>query len=250
MTLAVLGATGRLGQMLQGSWGKEGARWFGRDAQAADLQGVTTLIDMRGIVRGDFALNVEIARKALDLAQAAGIPRVLLPSTAAVYGRMSGPLTEDRAAPDRDYGRAKLEMEAMAADHPQPSCALRICNVAGADAILGGWYDGFELQKLPDGRSPSRSYLGPETLAQVIRQLADTPDLPRVLNVAPPDVVEMGALLDEAALAWVPKPADGETIACVHLDSTRLARHLRIEPARGRASVIVAEWRRHSGWTG
>ena len=242
MTIAVLGATGRLGRMLQHHW--TDTLWFGR--APGDLRGVDTLIDLRGIVpgKGDLAENVAIARNALDAALEQGIARVFLASTAAVYGRYPGPLTAEVSAPESPYGSAKRAMEEMAAAHPQAATCLRIGNVAGADAVLAGWRPGFQLDQLPDGRAPARSYIGPESLARVLRALCHAQDLPAIMNLAAPGALEMDALLNAANLPFLPRAATENTIARVELDTKPLEARVPFAPEESTSTTIVAQWRR------
>ena len=242
MTIAVLGASGTLGRIIRKVWGEEGVRYVGR---RPDVAGCQAVLDLRGMVngRGDVYDNISIARTALDAAADAGAGHVFLPSSAAVYGESSGVQTEDMSAPCSDYGHAKLEMERMAAEHPHPSTCLRIGNVAGADAILGGWRPGFSLDQLPDGSTPARSYIGPTCMARVLRDLMGLKDLPPVLNLAAPCVVEMGSLLDFADLPWKTRPATPQTIPRVELSTARLESLVRFAPKDRTPEGIVADWR-------
>lgn len=120
--------------------------------------------------------------------------------------------------------------------------ALRIGNVAGADAILGGWRPGMQIDRFPDGRTPSRSYIGPVTLARVLHALCQADKLPPILNVAAPGAVEMGALLDAAGLAWQPKPAPAAAIPEVRLDTNALERHVDFTPETQTPAGLVREW--------
>ncbi len=191
----------------------------------------------------DMGDNVTLARAVLDASLTARAGRVFLFSTAAVYGTLPGPLCEaGSVAPLSDYGRAKCAMEDMAAAYPHPSTVLRLGNVAGADAILGGWRAGFALDVLPEGGTPRRSYIGPGALARVLGDLTRAADLPATLNVAAPGAVAMGDLLDAAHLDWTPRPATGNTIANVTLDITRLARFTDFHPLDSTAAGIVADW--------
>lgn len=266
-----MGAGGRIGALLRRHWPARAAVWQSRDALpgavrldpltepealARAARGCGAVLCLAGITRGaGMAANVTLARAAVRAAAQAGAGttgaetgtvRVLLCSSAAVYGRAGGVLEETRApAPETAYGAAKAEMEAagaaLGAELGVATTSLRIGNVAGADAILGGWREGFTLDRFADGRTPRRSYIGPVTLARVLWELSQAADLPEVLNVAQPGVVEMGALLDAAGLAWTPRPAPESAIAEVALDVARLAGLVAIEP--GRAEGMVAEWR-------
>lgn len=191
--------------------------------------------------------NTALALAAIRAGAAAGA-RVFLASSGAVYGDQPGALNE--AAPLKPvdaYGRAKAGMEqqgrALAADLDVPLCILRIGNIAGADAILGGWRPGFRLDRFGDGRTPRRSYVGPQTLARVLGDLVATPDLPDVLNLAAPGMVEMGALLDAAGLDWTARPAPDHAIAEVQLDVRALGVFTPLDTADSLPRNLVTEWR-------
>jgi nucleoside-diphosphate-sugar epimerase len=263
----VLGASGRIGTLLRRTWPAGAARWQTRrgslpggvvcdpladpDGLARAARGCVAVLCLAGSAPGqggELGDHVPLALAAVDAGAAAGA-RVLLASSAAVYGAEAGRLDETRPpAPVAAYGRIKCAMEAAAADAAAdrgvPLCALRIGNVAGLDAILGGWRPGFRLDRFADGRTPRRSYIGPQTLAQSLLGLSRLPDLPPVLNVAAPGVVEMGALLDAAGLAWAPRPASPGAIPEVALDVGRLAALLPLAPDAGLPHRLVAEWRR------
>lgn len=243
MSVAVLGGTGILGRIMKVSWPE--ARYLGRRATQDDLAGCDVLIDMRGIVpgRGDVTLNPGIAKEALDLGLAAGMRHVLLPSTAAVYDRLPGRLDERQSAPRSNYAKSKIAMEDMSKAHPQASTALRIGNVAGADAILGNWRPGFELDQLPDGKTPQRTYIGLRSFGLGLKAVAAHAALPPILNFAAPTVIEMGTLLDAANLPWTPRPASPDTIARVELDVTLLSQCIDLQGFAQSPEDLVAEWR-------
>ncbi|SEG19474.1 Nucleoside-diphosphate-sugar epimerase [Jhaorihella thermophila] len=272
--ILVLGATGRIGAILRRLWLRSGARtgdhvlWQARaarhgnwavfdprdpDAVARAARGCDTILCLAGVTptraaRGAaMADNVRLGLAAVRGGAAAGA-RVLLASSAAVYGGGQGLLAETvPPAPLSDYGRAKAEMEhraiALGAELGVSVTCLRIGNVAGADAILGDWRPGFRLDRFADGRTPRRSYVGPATLARVLKDLAAASDLPPVLNVAAPGSVEMGALLDAAGLAWTPRPAPEDAIARVQLDVSALERFTSFAPRDSLPRTMVAEWR-------
>lgn len=179
--------------------------------------------------------------------------RVLLASSAAVYGAQSGRLREDSPClANQAYGRAKTDMEEQALGLGQalgvPVCALRIGNIAGLDAILGGWRAGFCLDQLADGRSPRRSYIGVQHLAQLLAALVATPGLPARLNLAQPEPVEMAALLRAAKRDFSWRPASDAVIAKVDLDLSALRRHLAQHPDAdallrpAEPAELVAQW--------
>lgn len=237
--------------------GSEAAVWQSRTpragfetADAAEVAPILTrapaVLCLWGAVPGqgsDLDANVTLAQAALDAAASAGAGLVFLASSAAIYGRRSDGLTEDAApTPIAPYGAAKARMEEMALAHPHPSCILRIGNVAGADAILDGWRPDMALDA-DGGRTPARSYIGPARLAQTLAALLRLPDPPRVLNVAAPGAVEMGALLDAAELPWTPRAASADVIWRVALDTERIEALVSFAPHDSTAAGIVQDWR-------
>ncbi|APG49368.1 NAD-dependent epimerase/dehydratase family protein [Phaeobacter porticola] len=181
------------------------------------------------------AAHVRDAGAGAGVETGTGAPRVLLASSAAVYGAAPGSLSEDTPlAPVAPYGAAKAEMEqaaqARAAELGLEITLFRIGNIAGLDAILGGWRAGFCLDQLANGQTPRRSYIGPRTLAEVLAALLRCPDLPQVLNIAQPGAVAMGDLLQAAGLEFARRPAPAQAIAEVQLDVARLIGLLAAQP--------------------
>lgn len=252
MRFVMLGAGGRLARLLRPRWPGP-ADWMTRtDADIDNPQVLDAVLDGADVIfcfagaTHDSGIpmerNVTLARKTLDAAKKA---RVFLFSSAAVYGALAGQLSEDGpTAPLTAYAMSKCAMETMAAAHTSRSVSLRLGNVAGADAILGGWHPGFKLDQLADGTTPARSYIGPGRLAQVLHDLAHADALPPVLNVAAPGTIQMGHLLDAAALTWSPRPAVPQTIARVDLSTDGLAQFTTFDPSDSTAAGIVADWRR------
>ena len=202
----------------------------------------------------DMAANTVLAQTAMAAAQAAGLRRVLLASSAAVYGgapRHAGepPLHEsDPAAPSSDYGRSKLAMEASAApfrDAGLQICALRIGNVAGADALLLNAPGPITLDRFADGGGPVRSYIGPETLARVLLALCDPEiDLPPLLNIAAPRPVTMQALAEAAGLPWSWQTAPPSAQQWQVMDCQALAALVPIMDSEAEPGTLVTQWRR------
>lgn len=230
-------------------------------------QGCDVILCLAGSIAGrgaDLQDNWRLAEAALQAAAASG-PRpatgrcaqVFLASSAAVYGNQPGPLSEGGPlAPATPYGAAKAEMEqraaALARQLDVPVCMLRIGNIAGLDAILGGWRVGFTLDQFADGRSPQRSYIGMRCLSRVMAQLLQSallpptalPVLPAVLNLAQPQPVEMGDLLWAADLPFATGPAPQAAIAEVSLDVSRLQSLVPAELLpQANAAQMVREWR-------
>ncbi len=275
----VLGASGRIGAILRQCWAGQvragRITWQARTPGAGDWTLFDPLADpaalgraardkavilcLAGVTPGRAAAdpgaamadNLRLARAALRAGAETGAA-VLLASSAAVYGDRTGPCTEDTApAPVSEYGRAKAAAEAEAAVWAKRDglrvCTVRIGNIAGLDAALGGWRPGFRLDRFADGATPMRSYVGPLTLARLLAGLVDLTGrgvaLPAVLNLAAPGAVGMGALLDAAGLDWTPRPAEPGAIARVELDVARLARLLPLDADAGTPERLVAEWR-------
>lgn len=270
----VMGATGRIGQLLQYHWRQTALApqllWQARSAAGLAHAGPQVIVQpltqptrlaqaafgrqilcLAGATpgRGTLADNWPLAAAALRAASPG--QRVILCSSAAVYGaqtgEFSGPLEETAPLhPVTDYGLAKLEMEqcstALAAELGIPLCLLRIGNIAGLDACLGGWAPGYQLDQFGDGRTPARSYIGVVTLARLLADLAAQVQLPPVLNMAQPGVVEMGALLTAADLGWSARPAPVTAIANVTLKTTLLQSLVRVP--RADALQMVQQWRK------
>ena len=271
-TILVLGASGRIGAILRKCWsleqviwqarGKPGPGWVDIDplsqpeALARAATGCTAILCLAGVVPGrlgqggNLGDNITLAEAAVRASAASGAASgalVFLASSAAVYGNQPGLLEETAPLkPINAYGRAKADMEARGAalgsELGVRVCALRIANIAGIDAILGGWKPGFRLDQFPDGRTPRRSYIGVQTLARVLGDLMGATDLPDALNIACPGTVEMGALLDSAGLAWGPRPAPDCAIEEVNLSTRALQRIMTLEQAS--ATSLVAQWNR------
>ncbi|MEQ6249392.1 NAD-dependent epimerase/dehydratase family protein [Sulfitobacter sp. HNIBRBA3233] len=263
----LMGASGRLGGMLRRHWSdprllrpvsRGGGPGMIRcdplsmpDALVRAAEGCRAVICLSGVTpahaaaSGDaMALNTDLALAALRAAPAGA--RVFVASTAAVYGRSGGFLSEDApTAPVSDYGRAKVEMESrFLAEAGGRGCILRIGNVAGADAILGNWAPGMQIDSFADGSTPTRSYIGPVSLARVLETLTRAEALPAILNIAAPEPVQMGALLDAADLAWTPRTPDENVIAEVVLDTTRLQRLYDFSADETTPAGLVAQARR------
>lgn len=266
--ILLLGAGGRLGRMLLKYWpvsgqlrgqsrqNTDGLLQFDPLASPNDLiaasSDVQAVICLSGITpahaaaSGDaMGLNTDLALAAIDAAPASA--RVFVASSAAVYGAAEGPHFEGTTvSPVSEYGHAKLEMEQAAlAQGAGRVCVLRIGNVAGADAILGGWQEGMGLDLLPDGRTPRRSYIGPQSLAKAVHALSVAQTVPDVINIAASGAVEMGSLLDAAGLKWVARTPGINVIEEVVLDTCRLEEFYRFGPVECTPRDMVAQWNRN-----
>ncbi len=257
----VMGASGRLGTALRAVWPgcAVAAQWQFRGAAprgalawnplrqpVPDCGPLDAVLCLSGVTAGpDLARNTDLALAALGAARATGAGRVLLASSAAVYGAAPGPHAEDGPChPASDYGHAKLAMERVAldaADGLAVTC-LRIGNVAGADALLGGLIDGQtpQIDRFADGRGPRRAYIGPATLARALAHLVGRRDLPDRLNLAQPGLVAMADLLRAAGRDWHWRDAPPCAVPVVALDLGRLDALCPLPVAD--PATLVAEW--------
>ena len=219
-----MGASGCLGQALARVWDGAVPVWQTRDGAGGtlawdilqdsvpDLPRLSGIVVLAGVTAGPpeaLALNTPLAQAGADLGARLGVP-VLIASTQAVYGRQPGLLREDAPLmPSNDYGRAKQAMEAaVAASHVT---ILRICNVAGCDALAAGIARGsVVLDRFADGQGPRRAMLGPLDLCHVIQGVLVAPARPSILNVARPGTVAMADVLAAAGVpfTWRTAPAD------------------------------------------
>lgn len=268
----ILGATGKVGQALANVWPDGVGLWQHRPGTARPViagfpgqslewdilgsappplpGGITGMVVLAGVTDGnDTALdrNKDLALKAIETAQAVGIPRVLVISTQAVYGTNS--LRVDEATPCKPtdpYGKAKRAMEIALTGLPGVTC-LRLGNVAGCDSLFRAAQNGpVTLDRFAGGSSPRRSYIGPRTLAHVLTRLLDPAlTLPPVLNVASPGLVGMDAILRAAQVPFGTRAAPAHAVEALELDLSKL---LGLVPLpRVSAHSLVDEARR-AGW--
>lgn len=279
--LLVIGASGRVGRLLAAHWAAEGApvclqargapvrddlpvlRWSPLEDGPAPLArrlragpGARAMLVLAGVTPsssggGDLGLNVRLAEACLHAAAEAGIGRVLLASSSAVYpGGRATPWREDEAPerPPSAYGAAKRAMEAAGdawRGRGLSVCALRIGNVAGADSLLlnAEKPEVHFVDRFASGGGPVRSYIGPASLARVVETLAAAEELPPALNVAAPAPVAMADLARAAGGDWRWRPAPEDAIERLTLDCTALTRYVHFAPAESTATEMVAQWR-------
>lgn len=271
----VLGSTGRIGRVLRHVWhrmpqGKTVPIWQSRERGAGlfhwDIlsgpcpglpQGGVVLC-LAGVTRGtvdQLEANTTIAMAACRAAEAYGARHVFLASSAAVYGPSAEALTEDMAlAPLGAYGKAKARMEraglAWAKGAKPGLTLLRIGNVAGLDALLGGLRQDRPAVLDPvsgQAGGPRRSYIGPVSLARLLFRLAEMAaagsPLPQVLNIAAAPPVSMASLLDAAGAPWRYGPENPDVLPCVALSTARLRAILPDHVPAADPAALVAEWR-------
>ncbi|QLQ20365.1 MAG: NAD(P)-dependent oxidoreductase [Exiguobacterium profundum] len=262
--IAVTGATGLLGRLLRMVWAAAPPAglvplWIGRsggsgpDEICADL-----MADLPDLPKGCILLHLAsvapgrppsdhaaLARAAVAMADRAEARHLFVASTAAVYGIGRAPHAESGATqPVSDYGRAKLEAEAVVAGRTATTI-LRIGNVAGADAILGNRAARVVLDPVPgQPEGPLRSYIGPRSLARVMADLAVLAQsgaaLPAILNIAQAPPVGMASLLRATGRDFEWGPWNPGVIPRVELVTTRLSALLP-DLAPATADGLVAE---------
>lgn len=255
--IVVTGAAGRIGRLLHLVWAQAGSPapgavlWTSRQKggvvwhlghAAPPLPAKAVFVHLAAVLRGPHLdQNATMTEAVCRTAIASGARHVFVVSTAAVY-RPGADLAETAAlGPVSAYGQAKLEAERVAerrlCDSGGPGLTvLRIGNLAGADALLGGLRAGHvavldpvatPVQMGGQAGGPLRSYIGPGVLAQVLaaliqRAMTGAP-LPRVLNLAQPGVVAMADLLTAAGHPWRFGPVNPAVIPVMGLAVGSLA---------------------------
>lgn len=278
-TLLLTGATGRVGRLIlaqsrlapvsgvtllaqhRDPARQDGLFWPLLDGPAPVLRHVEThdapaaMIVLSGVTPAtgaELSLNTCLPLAALEAAQAAGIRRVLVASSSAVYGAGQGQPMDEASPlnPANAYGQAKVAMEAALAAHRASGieiCVLRIGNVAGADALLlnvaAAKGQPVIIDRFGDGHGPLRSYIGAGALWQVLAGLARHPaPLPPVLNVAAPRPLRMEDLARAAGSAFDWRDAPPAAHQIITLDCWRLMQLCPLDPAASRAETMVADW--------
>lgn len=206
-------------------------------AEAADAP-VLVLAGRTPASGGDMDDNIRLAERGIAAARAWRAAHVFVFSSAAVYGPTGDAAAREStpADPPSAYGAAKLRMERETA--APDVTALRLCNVAGASepflSIRAARGRG-TLDRFQDGEGPSRSFIGPATLACVLRRLsahaAAGETLPPILNVAAPPPVAMAAIFAAAGHPFDWRPASASAVQRLHLDTTLLQSICPMEPA-------------------
>jgi len=277
MRILLVGVTGRVGRLVLHHWRatspvsieiieqhrdpdrQGGFYWSLQEPPGERLaaQRVDAIVCLAGVTPGpgaDLSLNTVLAQAVLGAAYQAGIGRVLLASSSAVYGAGDGmPFSEtDATAPANAYGLAKLAMEQACApwrDAGLDICCLRIGNVAGADALLlnvarAAAVQPISIDSFSDGRGSVRSYIGAGTLAEVLRDLATCPDpLPQILNIAAPGVVFMEDLARATGHPYAFHPAPAGAHQRITLDCHRLAALHNFAADASDPARMVAQWK-------
>lgn len=275
--LLVLGASGRVGTLLRAVWDQASPRntrilYQYRDiSDRTDPQSIgfcpgddpeifgtlDAVISLWGNISNDAAAllaNTTLALEAQRIADCCQAGRVLHASSIAVYAPNPAPLEEtDLIAAAAPYGQAKAAMEAALLSHQNPpNCCLRIGSVAGAESLAAALANPsgqpMILDQFENGSGPSRSYIAPSDLADVLAQLCDLDLalLPAALNLGAPKPVTMDQLLlaSGAAFSWRPAPETARQIAV--LDTTLLCRLVTFAAKASDPNWITADWHRWS----
>lgn len=261
--LVILGASGRVGQMLCHLW-RAGVLDFGpnplwqyRVPAQTKQQDQALIWDILHQPPADLtptgviclaggpteAANADLAMAAVTFAK--GAP-VLFASTQAVYGPQTGCLHEtDPCTPMGGYGTTKLAAERAIAAHPNTT-SLRIGNVVGADMLSRKMAEGpVMLDQFPDGQAPHRMMIGPQSFGQACIDLLALEQRPKVVNLAQPGLVAMDAMLEAAEAAWSWQPAPEAALPVLEMD-LGLVQSL-ISLPRAAPAALIAE-ARAAGW--
>lgn len=252
--IAVLGANGRVGRMIMSCGhnhdlipvirpdkaGPRDTSWAPGMPLPKNLQ-CDAVVAAWGVTHGserDLDTNVSLANQAQKFANAVGAERVVHCSSAGVYGPVQ-PWTESaKINPTSGYGLAKLRMEQAIRRTPigPKAVILRIGNVAGADSLFkAGLRSGHvTLDRFPDGRGPIRSYIGPQTLTQVMLWAAVSPDTPPLLNVASSSKVGMEDVARAMGwhVSWRPAADTAQQLCILEIDLLQKYLHLDAETAQ------------------
>lgn len=260
----ITGATGSVGTLLSRAWALDppwGVRpvWSARSTAARvgwlawDMAGdghpdiPPSLGAILHLARSPNAVHdLHLAREALRLARDRDVP-LLIASSVAVYGNSAARVSE--TAPSRpitENGRAKLRLERQLRTADKVSF-LRIGNVVGADALLGGGGPSVALDSVAEsGRGPLRSWIGPRTLARVLGDLLVLAvrgvALPRHLNIAQEPALGMADLAEADQRDWQ-FSGQWADVGCVRVDCRLLQSTIGRPVPPADAPALVAEWR-------
>ena len=281
--LVITGAGGRLGRLLRCLWpGALDARlepvWYARKSLIPGVFGwdmgrePTPDLPQGAIIlhlAGSVATLAEYRASTLAIGAAArdsGARHLFVASSGAVYRPQEKENTEETPPdPANAYGEAKLAAEQAAREQVAREqvareqvareqgareqgaaglTLLRIGNIAGADALLGGNEPGRRvvLDPVAGQNGPERSYIGPTVLAAVFSRLAalvvEGTALPVLLNVAQPGRIAMGDLLDAAGRDWGFGPPNAAVLPRLTLATDRLAALVPL-PAASAADLVA-----------
>lgn len=251
----ITGGAGRIGRLLQREWAESTifdpiflarSDWDILTEPAPALSRDDTVLDLAGNIRGDVSINRRLASRVAEWANGAGAAHFYM-SSAAVYSGGPGQMLEtDALSPVTAYGQSKAESETAACSECSMTTVLRLGNVAGIDALLGGLVPNKRavLDRVHgQAGGPIRSYIGPKTLAVTLSKLLEVAPkgdaLPSVINIAQPSPVSMADLLIASGHEWEYGPERPGVIPRVELSTDRLESVCSVPPAT--ADQLVAE---------
>ena len=248
--LIVTGAGGRIGRLLQifadtPEFAAFSTTWTSRAGQQVwnltgggvpDLPKGGILLHLAAVLPGPhhddlIAGNLRLAEAIIAQDRLSSFSHVVFMSTVAVYAPGPQAIAETiLPVPQTDYGRAKLQCETrLCAAFGGRLTLLRLANLAGADALLGGNNGSGDVILDPilgTSSGPVRSYIGPKTLARtlgvLLGQIAQGIALPGILNLAQPKAAAMDQLLSAAGRPWRFGPARPATGAKVEVNVSTL----------------------------
>jgi len=194
-------------------------------------------------------INRQLAVACLEAARAVGTQRVLVASSAVIYGPGKGiPFSEETpCAPVSPYGFAKRDMEHACTpyrDAGMEVCCLRIGSVLGADALMlnAASMRRLRIDRFADGNGPIRSFVGPLTLSRLLETLCTLGrPLPDTLNVGAPCPLRMSEIATAAELNWQWRKAPEGAVQDVILDCTRLAAIHGFSSTESSAKEMIAQ---------
>lgn len=267
--LLILGATGRVGQMLRRYWAAhppqdldlvyqsrcpiDGHVSYQLGDDPACFGPINRVLSLWGVTSGgDAALsaNTTLALEAQRIAAACGVNHVLHASSIAVYTPSEQPHCEtDPTTAANAYGAAKLAMEQALATATGPkTTALRIGSVAGAESLAAAVHNGgkITLDRFASGHGPERSYIGPADLAEVLTALCHLPpaSLPMKLNVGAHRPTRMETLLSAGGWTHGWRDAPDTARERATLDTSLLRSLVNLPDHTGNPDEIAAQWRR------
>lgn len=266
-SVLVLGANGRMGQLLRAYWRANPPEnldifWVARRHSPGvthvwspgdhvdSLPQCNAIFGLWGTVSGsadELRNNISLSRRAHELARACGADRVIHASTMAIYRAGEEQVTEaDIPQPRNEYGRAKLAMEEAVAEEVPQGINLRIANAVGAGPLFNAisQRDVVEVDQFQERNGPLRSFIRPSTLAKVIERLIEIPvdDLPTCLNVADSGLIDMADLVLAAGKGIRWRPASGAALPKMEADLSLMHELLGpIAPAPTPMDIIL-EW--------
>lgn len=258
----LLGANGKLGQMVRYFWPKGSdlvtvARrapadvvWsIGQSMQdfpSADV--VLALWGQTKVEEHNLQENADLAAVAQDIGQQVGARMVVHASTAAVYRPTKTPSKEgDPIDPQNLYGQSKAMMEDVLATPQGPKPIIfRIGNVIGADGLFNAIQTGntLTLDAFEDGKGPQRSYLTPDFLTHVLWCVSQMmpEDLPTILNLSQRPDLWMKDILHalDHPYTMQPAPKGANQFAC--LDPSLLYSVLDLSQDTKPMQDLLAPW--------